>query len=223
MSFTESGALSGRTPCPSAHLRLHSKPSHPGRDPFNLSHTYTQRSHPLLIHHPVIFLYFIKLTRRQQKLAYDEWDYSEHNFWQLLLASPPLSQIVEPHSHKPIFLPNKIMLWKKYSHIMWNILYPNFLDEFNHEEIILLPFSFFLLFSGLWSTWIFSTSLRSAHDHKQLKAVWRTSPLSEISLCTFWSTSPSRFTTQATLWLAWHFYFSQLFGCTMCEVLHFMN
>ena len=106
------GALSGRTASPSAHLGLHSKPSHPSRDPFNLSHTYTQRSHPLMIHHPVIFLYFIKLTRRQQKLAYDEWDYSEHNFWQLILASPPLSQIVEPHSHKPIFLPNKIMLWK---------------------------------------------------------------------------------------------------------------
>ena len=49
-----------------------------------------------MIHHPVIFLYFIKLTRRQQKLAYDEWDYSEHNFWQLILASPPPAKLLNP-------------------------------------------------------------------------------------------------------------------------------
>ena len=37
----------------------------------------------------IILLYFhtyIKLTRTQQKLAYNEWDFSENNFWQLILA-----------------------------------------------------------------------------------------------------------------------------------------
>ena len=95
----------------------------------------------------IILLYFhpfIKLTRTQQKVAYDELDYSENNFWQLILASPPLSQIVELHSHKPIFLPNKIMLWKNIR-TFCDIYFP---PTFQMNSTIRKSFCFHFLFSS---------------------------------------------------------------------------